>query len=130
MKKILMLLCAFLFSSACATSFGETLVVGVPYAKTKVVYPRVVQKTLAAPGCTCGSECACGACAGVSDPRVAKVKVVYPRVVQRTLVAPACGCGSVCACAPLANVDDPRIAKVKVTYPRVVQRSVVVPMCE
>ena len=123
MKKVLTLICAFLFSSVCATSFGGVHGVVVPDPTIRVVYPRVVQRSVV-PTCGCAEACECGA---VTDPRVAKVKVVYPRVVQRSVVVPTCGCAEACECGAVA---DPRVAKVKVVHPRVVRRSLVVPTSE
>jgi len=150
MKKIVLSLSAFLFTSVCATCFGETVHVGAP-AKVKVVHPRAVQRAVVPPTCGCdvvavGVPCTCtkivqprvvqrmvvpqtcGECAPSVNPdptRLAKVKTLHPRTIQRTVVAPTC-----CECGTAIDTSYPGPAKVKVVYPKVVQRGVVVPVCE
>jgi hypothetical protein len=117
MKNVSILLSACLFCSFGATAFGGGHHFGYPYATTKVVYPRIVQKSVVLP--TSG----CEPTVGVDVTRLAKVKVVQPRIVQKS-VAMTCN-----GCSPAVDVDPTRLAKVKVVYPKIVQRQVVAPAC-
>jgi len=149
MKKISVMLCAFLLGSVGTACFGGAI--GVP-AKVKVVHPRAVQRTVVAPTNECAPVavvavpctpvkvvqprvvqrmvvpptcCTCESAVNVDPTRLAHVTTVHPRAVQRTVAAPAC-----CECGTTIGVAYPGPAKVKIVYPRTVTRGVVVPVCE
>jgi hypothetical protein len=116
MRKISMLICAFMLGSVGVTSFAQTIEEGTP-ARVRTVFPRIVQRTVIAPTQVVEPV------AVVATPP-ASVRVVQPRVVQRTIVAPTCP-----ECGTPASADFSRLARVPTVFPRIAPRTVVPQPC-